>query len=161
MTITATAPVSLADVLAELRVVNPGRSLPISLGDADVRNLAGIASGPIALGDLKGKTSYIAMSGSMDDVDMSAIANPPVNINVDHAVSITIAGGLAPFTYAWSHVSGPGTVDAVNAASSVAHMPVAHGSSPGAVSVQTVQCTVTDAMANIFTRQCSVTLTLE
>lgn len=56
MTIRTTPPISLSDVMAELRVTDPARAYPISLGDADVRALAGIPSGPISLSDLYGKS---------------------------------------------------------------------------------------------------------
>lgn len=62
MTIRTSPPISLSDVLAELRITNPGRQYPISLGDPDVRALAGRPSGAISLSDLYGKSSYIPMT---------------------------------------------------------------------------------------------------
>lgn len=62
MTIRATPPISLSDVMAELRITNSGRQFPISLGDADVRALAGKPSGAISLSDLYSRSSYIPMT---------------------------------------------------------------------------------------------------
>ena len=58
MTLPASGSISLTQVLAELQTANAGRTLPISLGDADVRALAGVPSGAISLSNLYGKTAY-------------------------------------------------------------------------------------------------------
>lgn len=160
MTIRSTPPISLSDVLAELRTVNPGRSLPISLGDPDVRALAGVPSGPIVLSNLYGKSSYIAMSASINNVSGSAAAGPTSNYQARLAIGINLSGGKAPFTYAWSHVSGDGSVQALNAASSTADFIVPRFSSPGDVQSQVVQCTVTDVTGAQITRTATATLML-
>lgn len=53
---TPTGAISLLDVIEELDGVRTPRA--ISLNDADVRELAGIPSGPISLNDLRGKSSF-------------------------------------------------------------------------------------------------------
>jgi hypothetical protein len=158
--IPATGPVSLTDVLTELRTVNPGRALPISLGDADVRALAGIPSGPISLTDLRGKSSYTPMSGSVPDVADDTPINPSTNYTAHVTVAVVFSGGTAPFTYAWAKVSGDGTVTAANAASTSANFVVNRFSDSGEILVETVQCTVTDSTGATLVRQGTVTLTV-
>lgn len=58
MTLPVSGPISLSQVLTEMRIAAPGRSLPIRLGDADVRALAGVPSGTIAISNLRGKSAF-------------------------------------------------------------------------------------------------------
>lgn len=53
MTLPTTGPISIAMVAAELGISSAG----LSLGDARVRALAGKPTGPISLGDLRGKSA--------------------------------------------------------------------------------------------------------
>lgn len=160
MTLPASAPITLAQVMTELRVVNPGRAYPIALGDADVRALAGVPSGPISLTNLYGKSSYIAMSGSVSNPSTTAAINPAANYTKTVAVSVSVAGGLAPFSYAWSLVSGDGTVTAANATSTNANFTVNRFADPGDVMSLIAQCIVTDSTGATLTRTGTVTLTL-
>lgn len=160
MTISATPPISLSNVLAELRVTNPGRSLPISLGDSDVRALAGVPSGPVSLSHLLGKTSYIAMSGSVADVeDIDVITGS--NHTAYVPIGVSFSGGLAPFSYAWTRLSGEGSVVAANAATTNAAFSVNRFAESGTVMSQVVRCQVTDATGAVLTASGTVTLTLE
>jgi hypothetical protein len=161
MTTPASGTISLTDVMAELRTVNAGRAYPISLGDADVRALAGVASGAISLSNLYGKSAYTPMSGSVADVSDTAASNPASNYTNHTTISIALAGGQAPFSYAWSHVSGSGSVTAANATSTTANFTVARFSEPGEVYSQVVQCIVTDNTGATITRTGTVTLTLD
>lgn len=161
MTLPASAPITLAQVMTELRTVTPSRAYPISLGDADVRALAGVPSGAISLTNLYGKSAYVAMSGSVPNVSDSATINPSANYTKSVPVSISLAGGQAPFSYAWSLVSGDGTVTATNAATTNANFFVIRFSTPGDVMSLIAQCVVTDAMGNTLTRSGTVTLTLD
>jgi hypothetical protein len=160
MTLPVSAPITLAQVMTELRTVTPGRAYPIALGDADVRALAGVPSGPISLTNLLGKSAYVAMSGSVSNPSTTAAINGSVNYTKNVAVSVSFTGGLAPFSYAWSLVSGDGTVTATNAASTNANFLVNRFSSPGEVMTLIAQCIVTDATAATLTRTGTVTLTL-
>lgn len=160
MTLPLSAPISLGDVLTEIRRVDPGRALPISLGDADVRALAGKPSGAISLSDLYGKSSYIPMTGSLPDVPMDGLADSPSNYTERAPIQISFSGGLGPFSIAWSHVSGAGSVDPANATSSVVNMPVIKSSPTGTVTTQVVRCVVTDSTGATLDKQCTVTLTL-
>lgn len=158
--ITTTAPITLADVMTELRTVTPGRAFPISLGDADVRALAGVASGPISLTNLLGKSAYVAMSGSVPNRSDTAAINGSANYTKSVAVSVSVAGGLAPFSYAWSQVSGSGAVVPANAGTINATFPVNRFDTPGDVLSQLVQCVVTDSTGATLARTGTVTLTL-
>jgi hypothetical protein len=160
MTLPASGSISLGDVMTELRTVNAGRAYPISLGDSDVRSLAGVASGAISLSDLYGKGAYTAMSGSVPNVSDTATSNPPSNTAVHISISVVFTGGQAPFTYAWSHVSGNGTVTAANASSTTADFINNRFSAPGEVQSQVVQCIVTDSTSATLTRSGTATLTL-
>lgn len=160
MTLPASSPISLGDVLTEIRRVDPGRALPISLGDADVRALAGKPSGAVSLSDLYGKSSYIPMSGSLSDLSMTGVANPGANYTEHENLTISFSGGLAPFVFAWTSVSGNGSVDAINAATTVVNMPVARFAAPGTVTSQVVRCVVTDATGAVLDKQCTVTMTV-
>lgn len=160
MTLPTSGAITLSNVLTELKIANSSRAAPISLGDADVLALAGKSAPPISLSDLYGKSSYVAMSGTLPDVDITGTANPPSNYNEQPTLTLDLHGGKAPFTYTWSHVSGVGTVDANNAASTTAYMPVARFSTAGTVTTQVVQCSVLDAKGNTFVKQCTVTMTL-
>lgn len=156
-----TGALSADQIVTELRVVNPGRARPMGLQDADVRALAGVASGPISFNDLRGKTSYVTMSGSVPDVSDTATSNPPSNTTAHVSVAVSRAGGLAPFSYAWTKLSGDGTVTAANAAGTTANFTVVKFSEPGEVQTQVVQCVVTDATGATMTRSGTITLTLE
>lgn len=158
--ISATPPISMADVMTELRLSTPGRAYPISLGDADVRALAGVPSGPVSLSDLLGKSSYTAMAGTLADVNDSASIGA-TNYQYDVPVSIVVSGGAAPFTYTWSQVTGSGSVVAANSASTVARFTISRFSEPGDVVSQVVQCIVTDDKGNSLSRTGTVTVTLE
>ncbi len=160
MTLPASGAISLTDVMSELRTVNTGRAYPISLGDDDVRALAGVPSGAIGLTSLYGKSAYTPMSGSVPDVSDTAPSAPGSNYTSHTPISIALTGGQAPFSYAWSHVSGTGTVTAANASSTTANFTVARFSLPGDVQTQVVQCIVTDATSATLTRSGTVTLTL-
>lgn len=160
MTLPLSPPISMSQVLAELRVTNPGRSLPISLGDADVRALAGVPSGPVSLSHLYGKTSYIGMSGSVADVYDSASVTGS-NYTAHVSVSISFTGGLAPFSYAWSHVSGTGTVTAANAATTTANFFVNRFAELGEQMAQVVRCQVTDSTGAVLTASGTVTVLLD
>jgi hypothetical protein len=160
MTLPASAPISLTQVMDELRTVTPGRAYPIALGDADVRALAGVPSGPISLTNLLGKSAYVAMSGSIADVSATADSNPPSTYTESLPLSLTLAGGMAPFSYVWSKLSGDGAVTAINAASTTANFTNARFSPPGQVQSQVVQCVVTDNTGATLTRTATATLTL-
>lgn len=161
MTLPASGSISLGDVMTELRVTNPGRAYPISLGDSDVRALAGVPSGAISLSNLYGKSSYTPMSGSVPDVSDTDTIGTGGNHTHHTPISVSVSGGTAPFSYAWTKLSGAGNVTATNAASTTADFVVSGAAFPGAVLSLVAQCVVTDSTGTPMTRSGTVTLTLE
>ena len=162
MTLSATPPLTMTDVMAELRIGNPSRAYPISLGDTDVRKLAGKLSGAVSLSDLYGKTGYVPMSGSVPDVEGgSSVVDTSNKSTVDVAVSVVFADGLPAYSYAWTKVSGANAaVIAANAASTVVRFTINKTAIPGNVLIAVAQCVVTDGIGNTLTRSGTVTLTL-
>jgi len=152
--------ISASDISTEL-----GRTAgaAFSMDDSGVRQLAGItgAGTTISFNVLRGKSAYTAMSGSLGNVEMFGMAgNTGAMYNETESLTISLSGGAAPYTFTWSKVSGSGSVDAVNSASTVVRMPVQRFGTEGDVSTQVVQCVVTDGKGNTLTRQCTVTMTL-
>lgn len=129
MTIRTTPPISLSDVMAELRVANPGRAYPINLGDADVRALAGIPSGAISLGDLYGKSAgtvtppptpsplTVQAQGGDGYADSSSVGG-----TVQCFVSATTSGGTGAITHLWEFISNPGQFTLSNSNSATARV---------------------------------------
>lgn len=79
-------------------------SAQISLGESAVRTLAGVASGAIAMSNLRGKS---AMSVSANDVSGSAggFAQAGSVSTSGSSPNTTVTGGTSPYTYAWTHIS--------------------------------------------------------
>lgn len=151
MTLPITGPITLTDVMNELRVVNPGRAYPIVLGDADVRALAGIASGPVSLTNLRGKSSYISMTITPTDGYGFGTSSTSGGIAIC-SPSISVTGGSGGYTYHWAFESNPSSCALSNATSlqcNVSHnyVKTANGSA-GA----TLSCTVTDNTGHSVTR---------
>jgi hypothetical protein len=94
--IVQTGPISLLNVLAELRIANPGRQLPISLNDPDVRALAGVPSGPISLANFYGKSSAAPVASWNADFSNAsgtkAIKSATLSINGDGSVTHSSSG---------------------------------------------------------------------
>lgn len=110
MTLPSSGSISLGQVLDELRVANPNRGYPISLGDADVRALAGVPSGDITLGHLYGKSAISPLTvvghndygfGQSGQTSGGFVGAYPY---------VTVNGGSGPRTFAWSILSASGTV---------------------------------------------------
>lgn len=78
----------------------------ISLGDSDVRNLAGRPSGSVSMGDLRGKSSYIPMTlyGVSDYSSGQVYGNTSTTASC--YPTVTVYNGIGPFTYSWAFVSG-------------------------------------------------------
>ncbi|ALI55947.1 hypothetical protein [Celeribacter marinus] len=96
MALPLTGPLSLSQVNTEL-----GRSAgaTISLGDAGVRGLAGVAGGAIGLGTLRGKSNAFAwtITSNIQELDVHAAALAR-GWNGSAAVTVTIGSGV----YIWS-----------------------------------------------------------
>lgn len=95
MTLQSSNPISLGDVLNELKIANPSRALPIALGDSDVRSLAGVPSGNISLTDLLGKSAiyfFSSASWSSSTTKMTpyagATARVTITFNADGSINL-------------------------------------------------------------------------
>lgn len=106
--------ISLGDVLTELRTTNPGRGYPISLGDADVRALAGIPSGPISLTDLYGRSVAAPLTATGNN-DYGYDYSGGMNGTVRAYPSVTVSGGTGTRTFVWSILSSSGSATLSNA----------------------------------------------
>lgn len=97
-------PFSLGDVLNELRSANPGRGFPISLGDPDVRALAGAPTGEISMWMLRGKSGISPLSArGVNDYAFQSSAGG--NGTVTCRPSVVVSGGSGARRYAWSILS--------------------------------------------------------
>jgi hypothetical protein len=79
MTLPSSGPISLQTIANEINTSTPGTyaaGAKISLNDAAVRNLAGVASGPISLSNFYGKSSNFVYNGVI-----SASTNTPFNLS--------------------------------------------------------------------------------
>lgn len=160
MTIPASGPISLTDVMNELRTSNAGRAYPISLGDSDVRALAGLPSGPISLGDLRGKSSYTPMTVTGHNADGTAFTTNGSG-TASCSPSVTVTGGTDPKSYSWSFTSNPDGCtlsSATLSACSVRHSYVKNQT--GSLSA-TLQCQVSDGTATETASNIIATLNLE
>lgn len=149
MTISAVAPISLADVMTELRIVTPGRAYPIALGDADVRALAGVASGPISLTNLLGKSSYIPMNVTPHN-DSGFLSTSGSGGTVVCHPSVSVTGGSGGTTYLWeitSSFNSPVLTATTSAACTVSRNVLA-----GTIgtATATLRCTVTDNTGHVI-----------
>lgn len=94
MTLPTTGPISAMQVRAELGVAGA-----ISLGQLDVRTLAGVPSGPISFADLRGKTgpqppSNLAATAVSDTATGTA---PGSTFTATARPKALISGGTAPY----------------------------------------------------------------
>lgn len=101
MTLPTSGPISLGMVAAEL-----GIPLPLSLGDPRVRALAGKPSGPISLGDLRGKSAVPPFSLIGNSASNSANTQFS-NGTVSCSPSVTSNGGSGTVSYSWVVLSNP------------------------------------------------------
>jgi hypothetical protein len=149
MTLQASGVISLTDVMNEIRLVNAGRAYPISLGDADVRALAGVPSGAISLSSLYGKSSYIPMNvtGNSDSHGASSASGGTVTCHP----SVSVTNGSGGYTYSWSFISNPNSCGL--GASTSAACNVSHGYTTNANggATATLQCIVNDNTGHVVT----------
>ena len=102
MTLPASGPITLGQVAVEL-----GTGLPLTLGDSRVRTLVGVSSGPISLGQLRGKSAYTPMTLTV----VSGSGGPASSDNSGGTVSaqatVSVTGGTGGYTVAWTVTSNP------------------------------------------------------
>lgn len=133
--IPASGPVTLGQVAAEL-----GIALPLSLGDARVRGMAGVPSGPISLGQLRGKSSVSATGNNASGYAYAGATGGTVACSP----SVTVTGGSGTIAYLWEFTSNPNAC--ALSASTSATCSVSHGYSKSTVGSASavLRCTVSD-----------------
>lgn len=148
MTLPSSGNLSMLQVLDELRTANPGRALPIGLGDSDVRALAGVPSGPIAMSQLYGKSSLAPLTarGNNDYV----FANTTTSGGTLYAYpSVTVSGGAGEKTYAWSVLSANGSVTLSQTNASQARVAVTYLKQGFGNVTVFLRCVVTDSSGSV------------
>lgn len=78
----------------------------LSLNDATVRVVANIATGPISMNNLRGK-SYFTITGGSSSVSGGGSRLGVGNVTATtEAATISVLGGQSPYTYVWELISG-------------------------------------------------------
>lgn len=152
MTLPTSGTISLTLVINELRIANSSRTYPISLGDSDVRTLAGKPSGAISLSDLYGKSATpptqpadpmtLYPNGTNRSIPNTSTGGGSIAINL----SVAVTGGARPLTYLWTNIVSSGgmtQVSGIDGPSLNFERTYAQNSS-GSGSASAI-CTVTDA----------------
>jgi hypothetical protein len=151
MAIPASGAVSLLDLQDEF-----GGATPISIneyykGGANVPNTTTNASvptsGTISFDDFHGASDIPPLSGTKSGNAFGS-RNAPGGTVVTNSVTITPSGGVAPYTYAWSYVSGDNlTIDSPTSATT-SFEGIVSGAAPDKVG--TYKCRITDHVGTIF-----------
>lgn len=140
--------ISLAEVLTELRIANPGRSYPISLGDADVRALASIPSGPISLTDLYGKSAIATLTATgNNDSGFETTANGSGSVSAYPSVSYT--GGSGTKTFQWSVLSSTQPVTLINPNNAQCEVKRSFLQNSNGNSITYLRCVVSDSTGSV------------
>lgn len=149
MTTPTSGNISLTDIMNELRVSNSGRAYPITLGDTDVRTLAGVSSGTITFSNLYNKSSYTNMV--LTGVNGSSIVSSGTSGGTCTCQpGVTVANGLGPFTYSWSFTTQAGTT-LTNATSQYCNISKTYLIHTTGSATAVLTCTVTDSTSNTAT----------
>lgn len=151
MTLPASGAISLTDVMTELRIVTPSRAYPISLGDTDVRALAGVPSGAISLTNLYGKSAYIALSAVSSNDAQSFFSGSGAGV-ATCSPSVAVSGGTAPYTYLWSLTSNPNGCALGSATSAACTVSKAFGLNTTGSASAVLQCVITDNVGATITK---------
>lgn len=151
MTLPASGVITLTQVMNELRVVNPGRAYPISLGDADVRSLAGVPSGAISLTNLYGKSSYVALSATSSNDSQSFFSGSGAGVAIC-SPSVSVTGGTLPYTYLWSFTSNPNGCSLGGSTSATCNVSKAFAFNSNGSASAVLQCVITDNIGATVTK---------
>jgi hypothetical protein len=154
MTLPTSGPLSLTDVMNELRVANPSRAYPISLGDSDVLALAGKSAPPISLTDLYGKSSYVytpmTVTGNNDSgYEISSGGAGAVECHP----SVTVSGGEGVKTFYWEFTANPNGCSLSNATSQSCTVSKSYVKDSIGTADATLRCTVTDSTGASVARE--------
>jgi len=100
MALPSTGPISLANVNVELGLSS---TATISLNQANVRTLAGVASGTISMSNLLGKSNAPTITINVGSLYTTRSGAGSATSN---SATATASGGSGGYTYAWTRVSG-------------------------------------------------------
>lgn len=144
MTLPASFPLSMSQINTELgRATNATTSLL----ESAVRTLAQRPSGSVGFNNLLGKAS-LTVTGNSDGRSYNSSG---VGGNANSFPTVTIVGGQAPYTYAWSFTSNPNAASLTNGTTATPTVSKAYtANSVGAYS-STLQCVVTDNLGTVRT----------
>jgi len=131
-------PVSIGRVAQEL-----GIPLPLSLGDPRVRALAGKPSGPISLGDLRGKSATPAFSLTGNNASNSADTRFSDG-TVGCAPGVTRVGGTGTVSYSWMVLSNPNNVTVTLSSGSAVSVSKSYRRNENGFAQVQLRCTGTD-----------------
>lgn len=112
------------------------------------------ASGPLSMTDFYGRSNTATATVTPDPVNGNVAASPS---NFGPTATCAVVGGVGPFTYAYSRVTGDVTITAVTPALASTDFNVT-AIGPGGFKTSTWRCAVTDTgngnvvyLSNIFT----------
>jgi len=149
MTTPSSGPISLSDVAAEL-----GIGMPLSLGDPRVRALAGVPSGPISLGQLRGKSAQ-APQGPLTATTEDGYGDGDSSGGGGTAFcapSVTPTGGSGGYTYVWSFTSNPSNCALGSSASSACSVSRSYPRFGNGGADATLECVITDSSGQSITK---------
>lgn len=141
-----TGPISIGMVAAEL-----GIGLPLSLGDARVRALAGVPSGPISLGQLRSKSAQGPLTASSEDGYGDRDSSNGGG-TASCSPSVSAAGGSGGYTYLWSFTSNPSSCSLGSATSAVCSVSRSYPRFGSGDADATLQCVITDSSGQSITK---------
>jgi hypothetical protein len=153
MTLQSSGPISLNDIAAELGISSAG----LSLLDSRLLALAGKSGPPVSISDFYGKSAVAPLSASCPDVNASRATN---NTGlVSGSTSVSVSGGVAPYSFSWVKNSGTGNFGAVAINSSTTQNPTftRSAAAPGSGAAGTYTCTINDSSS----RSTTVTINVE
>lgn len=148
MTLPTSGSLSMLQVLDELRTMNPGRGLPISLGDADVRSLAGVPSGDISMSQLYGKSAGSALVATGNN-DYGVSSSDGRSGTVSAYPSVSYSGGQGAKTFQWSVLSAPANVTLSNANSAQCTVSRSFARDSSGRAVVYLRCVVSDTSGSV------------
>jgi hypothetical protein len=122
-----------------------GISLPLTLGDSRVRTLAGVSSGPITLGQLRGKSAVPPLTANGVNASQMVVTSNSQGGTASCSPSVTASGGAGPYTYQWAFTSNPSSFTLSNGTSAICSISRGYTRNQTGIISATLQCTVGDS----------------